>query len=186
MKQIFKITFSAVPPGWQNIAEQNQQHGVVVLEAFHRGPVNVPPWRDPAFYHNPSCAINGNNCGFISRFNVKCMLKCSSIAVTKLKMCCEKYKITLGHNSMCWIGRNPQSQLYHRRKKTWFHLFTEQCSAHYSMRNVYFNTAVLPWQIWNCVVRNAKRLLATNPCCQLAEIQWINRVCNAHCAWVDK
>ena len=40
---------------------------------FHRGPVNVPSWRDPAFYHNPSCAIKGNNCGFISQFNEKCV-----------------------------------------------------------------------------------------------------------------
>ena len=40
----------------------------------------------------------------------KCVLKCSSIAVTNLKLCGEKYEMTPGRKSMCWIGRNPFGQ----------------------------------------------------------------------------
>ena len=40
----------------------------------------------------------------------KCVLKCSSIAVTNLKLCGEKYEITPGRKSMCLIGRNPFGQ----------------------------------------------------------------------------
>ena len=31
----------------------------------------------------------------------------SSIAVTNMKLCCEKYKVTPGRKSMLWIGWNP-------------------------------------------------------------------------------
>ena len=41
----------------------------------------------------------------------KCVLKCSSIAVTNLKLCGEKYEMTPGRKSMCWIGRNPFGQI---------------------------------------------------------------------------
>ena len=39
-----------------------------------------------------------------------------------------------------------------------------------SSRNSMKNVAVLPWHTWNCVVRNTKLLLATNPCDELVEI----------------
>ena len=73
---------------------------------------------------------------------------------------------------MFWIGRNPQSQLYHQQNKRGF-----ICSLSSVRQKCMLNAAVLPWEIWNCVVRNMKRLLAANPCCELAEIQWTNRVC---------
>ena len=49
-------------------------------------------------------------------------------------------------------------------------------SAMHVQQKCMLHTAVLPWQIWNCAVRNTKWLLAANPCYELAEIQWINRV----------
>ena len=52
--------------------------------------------------HNPSCTIAHFNekSAFSSQFNEKCMLQYSSIAVTNLKLCREKYKATPGRKSM--------------------------------------------------------------------------------------
>ena len=85
---------------------------------------------------------------------------------------CVVRNIKITHKSMFWIGRNTQSQLYHRQNKRGF-----ICSLSSVQQKCMLNAAVLPWEIWNCVVRNMKRLLAANPCCELAEIQWTNRVC---------
>ena len=43
-------------------------------------------------------------------------------------------------------------------------------SSRNSMKNVCKNAVVLPWRTWNCVVRNTKLLLATNPCDEMVEI----------------
>ena len=83
---------------------------------------NVIPWLDLAFYHSHRCVIKEKNRDFICSApitNEKCVLKCSSIAVTNLKLCGEKYKMSPGHKSISWICRNPLDKLGVREWTNW-------------------------------------------------------------------
>ena len=97
---------------------------------------------------------------------------------------------------VCWgenlfrTGKSSDIIYFPKTRKQWdldFHKITlplltpelnilSSISAMHVQQKCMLHTAVLPWQIWNCAVRNTKWLLAANPCYELAEIQWINRV----------